>query len=278
MNLLQINWNISPEIFRVGGFALRYYSLMFVLAFIISYYLLSRIFKKENVPQRLLDKLLLYVFIGTLAGARLGHTLFYEFGYYKNHLLEIILPFTFTNDRFEFTGYQGLASHGGAIGILLAVGLYCKKYKQSFLWVMDRLVIVVALSGFFIRVGNFFNSEIIGKPTNHSWGVIFERVDLIPRYPAQLFEAFSYLLIFGLLWLIYRRKGINLPKGFLFGLFLILVFTVRFFIEFLKENQEPFEAAWPLNLGQLLSLPFILVGLFFVFNGWDKIKNNEKNF
>ncbi len=274
---LQIRWNINPEIFHIRDFGLRYYSLMFVLAFLVSYYLLSHIFKKENIPQRLLDKLLLYVFIGTLAGARLGHTLFYEFGYYKNHLLEIILPFTFKNGHFDFTGYQGLASHGGALGILLVVALYCKKYKQSFLWVMDRLVIVVSLSGFFIRVGNFFNSEIIGKPTGHSWGVIFERVDLIPRYPAQLFEAFSYLLIFGLLWLIYRTKRVLLPKGFLFGLFLILVFTARFLIEFVKENQEPFEASWSLNLGQILSLPFILAGLFFVFYGWNKVSNDEKS-
>lgn len=274
---LQIRWNINPEIFHIGGFGLRYYSLMFVLAFVFSYYLLSHIFKKENVPHRLLDKLLLYVFIGTLAGARLGHTLFYEFGYYKDHLLEIILPFTVTNGHFEFTGYQGLASHGGAIGILIAVALYCKKYKQSFLWVMDRLVIVVALAGFFIRVGNFFNSEIIGKPTNLRWGVIFERIDLIPRHPAQLYEALSYLLIFGVLWLIYKSKAMASSKGFLFGLFLILVFTARFLIEFVKENQEPFESALPLNLGQLLSLPFILIGIYFVFYGKKQITNNEKN-
>ncbi|MGN6539358.1 MAG: prolipoprotein diacylglyceryl transferase [Ginsengibacter sp.] len=267
MQLLYTYWNIDPEIFRIGAFGLRYYSVLFVLAFIASYYLLTRIFKKENVPQRLLDKLFLYVFIGTLAGARLGHTLFYEFGYYKNHLLEIILPFTFTNGRFEFTGYQGLASHGAALGILLAVVLYCKKYRQSFLWVMDRLVIAVALSGFFIRVGNLFNSEIIGKPTKYSWGIIFERADLIPRYPAQLFEAFSYLLIFVLLWIIYKRKTIHLRKGFLFGLFLILVFTARFLIEFVKEKQEAFEAAWSLNLGQILSLPFILTGVFFLIHG-----------
>ena len=262
---LQIRWNINPEIFHIGGFGLRYYSLMFGLAFIVSYYLLSRIFKKENVPQRYLDKLLLYVFIGTLAGARLGHTLFYEFGYYKNHLLEIILPFTFTNGQFEFTGYQGLASHGGAVGILLAVALYCKKYKQSFLWIIDRLVIVVALSGFFIRVGNFFNSEIIGKSTGHTWGVIFERVDLIPRYPAQLFEAFSYLIIFFVLWKLYQVKGQQLQKGFLFGLFLVLVFSARFLIEFTKENQEAFENALVINLGQILSIPFILTGLYFIF-------------
>ncbi len=162
--MLQINWNVNPEIFRIGGFALRYYSLMFLPAFLLSYFLLNKIFKKENVSELLLKKLFIYVFLGTVIGARLGHTLFYEFGYYKNHLLEIILPFKITHGQFDFTGYQGLASHGGAIGILLAVALYCKKYKQSFLWVIDRLVIVVSLSGFFIRVGNFFNSEIIGKP------------------------------------------------------------------------------------------------------------------
>ncbi len=169
-----------------------------------------------------------------------------------------------TNGHFELTGYEGLASHGGAIGILLAVALYCRKYKQSFLWVIDRLVIVVALAGFFIRIGNFFNSEIIGRPTNLPWSVIFERVDLIPRHPAQLYEAFSYLFIFGVLWLIYKKKGLHLPKGFLFGLFLVLVFAARFVIEFAKENQEPFEAGLLLNLGQILSIPFILVGLYFI--------------
>jgi prolipoprotein diacylglyceryltransferase len=154
IHFLFVNWNVNPKIFRVGGFALRYYSLMFLAAFFFSYLVLSKIYKRGNIPIILLNKLLLYVLIGTLVGARLGHTLFYEFGYFKNHLLEIILPFRIQNGKFEFTGYRGLASHGGAIGILLAVALYCKKYKQSFLWVIDRLVIVVALSGFFIRLGN----------------------------------------------------------------------------------------------------------------------------
>ncbi|MEP7231580.1 MAG: prolipoprotein diacylglyceryl transferase [Ginsengibacter sp.] len=265
MWLQQIIWNVNPEIFHIGGFGLRYYSLMFGVAFLISYQLLSFIFKKENVPHRLLEKLFIYVFIGTLVGARLGHTLFYEFGYYKNHLLEIILPFKITHGQFELTGYQGLASHGGAIGILLAVVFYCRKYKQSFLWVLDRLVIVVALSGFFIRIGNLFNSEIIGKPGNVSWAFIFERVDLIPRHPAQLYEAISYLFIFFLLWGIYKKKSEFLKKGLLLGLFLVLLFTVRFLIEFVKENQEAFENALPINMGQILSIPFILVGLYFIF-------------
>ena len=200
-----------------------------------------------------------------MVGARLGHTLFYEFGYYKNHLFEIILPFRIQNGNFEFTGYQGLASHGGAIGILLAVALYCKKYKQSFLWVIDRLVIVVALSGFFIRLGNLFNSEIIGKPADLPWAFVFERVDFIPRHPAQLYEAFFYLVIFCTLWMVYNKRRQQLKKGFLFGLFLILLFSVRFMIEFLKENQESFENRLLINMGQILSLPFILTGLYFVF-------------
>ena len=159
---LQITWNINPEIFKIDGFALRYYSIMFALAFYFSYLILSKIYRKENVSAHLLNKLAIFVFIGTLAGARLGHTLFYEFGYYKHHPLEIILPFRINSDgKFEFTGYQGLASHGGAIGIFVAVVWYCRKYKQSFLWVIDRLVIVVALSAFFIRIGNLFNSAML---------------------------------------------------------------------------------------------------------------------
>lgn len=260
--LLHISWNINPEIFRVGGFALRYYSVMFLFAFLFSYLLLSAIYKRENVSVALLNKLSIFIFIGTIAGARLGHTLFYEFGYYKEHLLEIILPFRITNGKFELTGYQGLASHGGAIGIIVAVALYCRKYKQSFLWIMDRLVIVVALSAFFIRVGNLFNSEIIGQPTDVPWSFIFERVDMIPRHPAQLYEALSYLVIFCVLWYLYKSKAKQFSNGFLLGCFLTMLFTVRFLIEFVKENQEAFENTISLNMGQILSIPFILVGVY----------------
>ena len=264
-SFLNIHWNINPEIFRIGGFAIRYYSLMFAAAFYFSYQILSKIYKRESISIHLLDKLAIFLILGTLIGARLGQGFFYEFGYYKNHLLEIILPFSIQQGKFEWTGYQGLASHGGAIGILIALAWYCKKYKQPFLWVIDRLVIVVALSGFFIRIGNLFNSEIIGKQTNVFWAFIFERVDLIPRHPAQLYEAICYLFIFFILWNLYNKKVSHLPKGFLFGLFLILVFSVRFLMEFLKENQEVFENALSINMGQILSIPFILVGLYFVF-------------
>lgn len=263
-SFLNIQWNINPEIFRIGGFAVRYYSLMFAAAFYFSYRILSKIYKREIVSIHLLDKLAIFIILGTLIGARLGQVFFYEFGYYKSHLLEIILPFSLQQGKFEWTGYQGLASHGGAIGILIALAWYCKKYKQPFLWVIDRLVIVVALSAFFIRVGNLFNSEIIGKPTNLPWAFIFERVDFIPRHPAQLYEAVCYLIIFFVLWNIYKKHGLQLKPGFLFGLFLILVFSVRFLIEFLKEIQEVFENTLPINMGQILSIPFILVGLYFV--------------
>lgn len=261
--LLQIYWDINPEIFRIGGFGLRYYSLFFGLAFYLSYLILAKIYIKESASIDLLSKLTIYVFLGTLIGARLGQVFFYEFGYYKNHLLEIILPFRFnSNAGFEFTGYQGLASHGAAIGIFTAIIFYCRKYNQSFLWISDKLAIIVPLAGFFIRLGNLFNSEIIGKPFNGDWAFVFVRIDTLPRHPTQLYEAIGYLITFCILWTIHRSKQLN--KGFLFGLFLILIFTVRFFIEFFKENQEAFEKTMPLNMGQILSIPLILVGLYYI--------------
>ncbi len=263
--LLQFKWNISPEIFRIGGFALRYYSLMFGLAFICSYWVLSKIYKDEKVSIELLNKLVIYVFAGTLIGARLGQVLFYEFSYYENHLLEIILPFHINpGGNFEWTGYQGLASHGGAIGILIAVWLYCKKYKQSFLWVMDRLGIVVAFSGLFIRTGNLFNSEIIGKPSEVPWAFVFERVDTIPRHPTQLYEAVLYFAVFIFLLILYKKKSRQFKNGALFGYFLIMLFSIRFCIEFFKQNQEAFENYLPINIGQILSIPFIILGICLV--------------
>ncbi len=262
MIIININWDVNPEIFRLGGFALRYYSLFFALAFLLSYAIMARIFKKENVPGEYLNRLSIFLGVGTILGARLGHTLFYEFSYYKNHLLEIFLPFRIENGKFELTGYQGLASHGAAIGIIIAVVWYCRKYKQSFLWIMDRLVIVVALSAFFIRIGNLFNSEIIGKPSNASWAFVFEREDMVPRHPAQLYEAILYLFIFGILLFLYKGNIQKRRDGFIFGSFLIMLFTVRFLVEFVKENQETFENTLPINMGQILSIPFILIGLY----------------
>lgn len=260
-----MNWNINPEIFHIGGFALRYYSVLFGIAFLLGYLLMKRMFQKEGLDEQTINPLLIYIVVGTIIGARLGQVIFYEFDYYKHHLLEGVFPFRISSKGFEWTGYQGLASHGGAIGILIALVLYCRKYRQDFLRTIDKLVIAVALAGFFIRTGNLFNSEIIGKPTDVPWAFIFERVDFIPRHPSQLYEAIVYLLIFFVLWKLYQTKGLQLKKGFLFGLFLVLVFSARFLIEFTKENQEAFENTLPINMGQTLSLPFIIVGAFLIF-------------
>lgn len=256
-----IMWDINPEMFNLGFFSLRYYTLCFLLAFVVSYILMLRFFKRENKSQELLDQLSIYIFLGTLLGARLGHCLFYEFDYYKDHPLEMILPYTYINGKFTLTGFHGLASHGGAIGILVGLYLFCRKTKTNFLWLADRLVIVVAIAGAFVRLGNFFNSEIIGLPSDLPWAVIFAKVDAIPRHPAQLYEAIAYIGIFILLWIMYHKKS-NLKPGLLLGVFFVTLFGARFFLEFFKENQEAFEESMQYNMGQLLSIPFILIGLY----------------
>lgn len=270
MQVLQIIWNTDPEIVRIGSFSLRYYSLLFAIAFWLGYVVLKKIYAKEGRGEAQLNPLLFYVIAGTVIGARLGQVLFYEFGYYKDHILEMVFPFRIREGAFEWTGYQGLASHGGAVGILIAVGLYGRKYKFPLLWVLDRLVIVVALGGFFIRLGNFFNSEILGLPSSLPWAVVFARVDTLARHPAQLYEALAYLATFSGLWWWYRRGG-GLKKGRLFGTFLVLVFSARFLIEFIKADQEAFESRMVLNMGQLLSIPFLLAGLYFMLR-----ENQEK--
>lgn len=281
MELLFIKWNVNPEIFRIGGFALRYYSVMFAIAFALGYLVVKSMYQKEGLRLELLNPLLIYIIVGTLIGARLGQVFFYEFEYFKQHPFEIIFPFRISNKGFEWTGYQGLASHGGAIGVLIAIALFCKKYHQHFLRLADKIVVAVALAGFFIRTGNLFNSEIIGKPTEVSWAFIFGRVDLLPRHPSQVYEAIAYLFIFFVLWTLYKRKGVELKKGFLFGLFLAPVFTARFLIEFTKENQETFEGRLPINMGQILSIPFILIGLYFIFrndrSGQDHLQTKEES-
>ncbi|MBD1431687.1 MULTISPECIES: prolipoprotein diacylglyceryl transferase [Sphingobacterium] len=259
-----IHWNIDPIIFEIGSFGLRYYALCFLAAFVVSYILMLKIFKREGKTQELLDQLSIYIFLGTLIGARLGHCLFYEFDYYSQHPLEMILPFRMVDGSFQLTGFQGLASHGGAIGILLALWLFSRKTKTNFMWITDRLIIVVPLAGAFVRLGNFFNSEIIGLPTAMPWGVVFERVDMVARHPAQLYEAIAYVIIFIILWTMYQKNA--KPKaGYLFGIFLVLLFGARFVLEFYKENQEAFEDSMKFNMGQLLSIPFMIGGLYLIF-------------
>ena len=254
-----ITWDVSPEIFSIGPISIRWYGLLFAASFLIGFQIMTKIFKKENKSQKDLNDLLWYMIIGTIVGARLGHCLFYNPEYYLSNPIEILK-----------TWKGGLASHGAAIGIVSAIYLYSKKkVGQSFLWVMDRVVITVALAGFFIRTGNLMNSEILGKVTDVPWAFKFVNayVDnpMLPRHPAQLYEALSYLVIFIVLFIIYQRSYKQIKDGFLFGLFLVLIFTARFLIEFLKEIQSAFEAGMALNMGQLLSIPLIIWGFYLIF-------------
>ena len=260
MILNAIHWNIDPVMFNIGSFGLRYYSLGFLIAFVLGYYIIYRMFKHEGVNLKYLDSLIVYIFLAVLIGARLGHCLFYEPDYFctSEHWVEIFWPF----HNGHFTGFQGLASHGAAIGIVTAMWLYWKRYKLNAWWFFDRLVIVVALGGAFIRLGNLFNSEIYGVETTLPWGFVFERNgETVPKHPTQLYESFSYLIIFAVsLWYYIRKKG-QFKTGTIFGWWLVALFGVRLLIEFVKNNQVDFEAGMALNMGQLLSIPFIVGGL-----------------
>lgn len=258
-------WNTDPVIFWItDSFPLKYYGLFFVIGLLLGYQIVKWIYNKEKIPVENLDKLATYIFIGTLLGARLGHVLFYQPDYYFDHPLEIFLPIQETNGSYEFIGFQGLASHGGALGVLIAIIWYSIKYKTKLLWILDRVAIAIPVAGTFIRLGNFMNSEIYGKPTNGNWGVVFQRDDLIPRHPTQLYEAISYLLIFAILMYTYKKSKNKKFNGILFGVFLILLFLARFIIEFFKENQVAFENQMTLNMGQWLSLPFIIAGILLI--------------
>jgi len=259
MLALSITWNPSPEIFEIGGFAVRWYGLLFALSFFFGYLIMQRFFLKEEVPLKLLDELTTYMILGTIVGARLGHVFFYEPEWYLAHPWKILKVWE-----------GGLASHGAGIGIILAIVIFSYVRKRPFFWIMDRIVIVAALSGFLIRTGNLMNSEIYGEPTSLPWGFLFLRSSvpgdaLVARHPTQIYEGLSYLAIFFYLWWLYYRKDGKPPPGLLFGLFLILVFGVRFLFEFIKEPQVGFEQGMALNLGQLLSIPFVLMGCIFVY-------------
>lgn len=250
-----ITWDFNPDIFHLGPFTIRWYGVLFALGFVIGLKIMQHIFKSENKSEKILNDLFWYVIIGTILGARLGHCFFYAPEYYLTHPLEIIK-----------TWEGGLASHGAAIGILLAVYLLVRKYKElTFLWVMDKVVITVALAAVLIRTGNFLNSEIIGKPTDGSWGVIFASLDNIPRHPTQLYEAFAYLITFLTLGFIYYKTKGKFKEGLLFSLFVIMIFGFRFIVEFFKENQSVFESGMPINMGQLLSIPLVLAGIIILY-------------
>lgn len=257
---LAIHWNVDPILFHIGGFGLRWYSLCFLVAFLLGYYIIERMFKREGVKEDYLSSLFLYIFLAILFGARLGHCLFYEPDYFltSEHWVEIFWPFA----DGHYTGFQGLASHGAAIGILVSLWLYWRKYGLNPWWFLDRLVIVVALGGAFVRLGNLFNSEIYGVETTLPWGFVFEREgETVPKHPTQLYESLSYFIIFGVSYWYYLRKNGRFKTGTIFGWWLVALFGVRLLIEFVKNDQVDFEAGMALNMGQLLSLPFIIGGL-----------------
>jgi prolipoprotein diacylglyceryl transferase len=271
-----IRWNIDPEITNFIGISLRYYGILFVTGLILSYYLLQKIYKLEGIPVQKLEKLTMYAFIGIIAGARLGHCLFYQPDYFLKHPIEMFLPIEHLPEGgYKFVGYQGLASHGGTIGLFLALWLYCRKTKESFVKTLDMVAIVAPLAAFFIRMANLMNSEIIGTPTNVPWAFIFVREDNIPRHPAQLYEAISYIMIFALTTHLYFRNRDKLKKGFMFGLAVALIFTARFFIEFIKEKQVPFEEQMTLDMGQILSIPLVILAVGYIIYA---IKKNKPAF
>ena len=269
-----INWDVEPQIFK--GFNLGYYNLLFVFGIVICAIIIKRIFESENISETVFTKLFYYCMFGIIIGARLGHCLFYEPEYYLIHPMEMIFPFTFENGKFIFTGYRGLASHGGVIGMLCAIFLFSRNTGLNYLKTLDYIAIVAPLGSSFIRIGNLMNSEIIGKATNVSWAFVFHRVDSTPRHPAQLYEAIAYLIMFVIMWVLFKKKGmISLQRGFYFGLVLFMIFTFRFFIEFLKERQVSFESGMFIDMGQILSIPLILIGLFYTFRKNKHLLTNK---
>lgn len=305
INTLNIVWN-PPTGIDLGFFVIRYYSLMFVIAFGLGWYIMKRIFENEKESLEKLDSLFIWTVLSTLIGARLGHVLFYDWEYYRNHLSEIFLPFRFTPE-FEFTGFQGLASHGAAISIVIAMYFFSKNIMQrSLLWILDRIVIPVSSGAIFVRFGNFFNSEIVGKETDFQLGIQFVRdhysladavnvtqnsnpnqayksiatdpkfaelLQQVPiKHPAQLYEAFCYIFVFVILYFLYWKTTIKEKSGFLFGLFLVLLWSVRFVVEYVKESQGGFESALGLfSTGQWLSIPFIFVGFYYIFTAEEPV-------
>ncbi|GMQ82718.1 MAG: prolipoprotein diacylglyceryl transferase [Rhodothermia bacterium] len=244
-------WNVDRVLIELGPFSIKWYGLLFATGFLIGYEIIRRIYVLEEKPEEDLGRLLVYMLVATVVGARLGEVVFYNPDYYFSHPFEILKVWK-----------GGLASHGGGIGIGIGLYLYSRsRDAQPYLWLLDRIAIPTALAGALIRLGNFFNSEIIGDPTDVPWAVVFSRVDSLPRHPAQLYESVAYVLIFAVLYSIYRRRGRSVPDGLLLGLFFLMVFSARFFIEYVKAQQAAYILPVPLSVGQLLSIPAILLGI-----------------
>ena len=268
MYALEIVWDPSIGINITENFTIRYYSLMWIVAFTVGHYVMKKIYFKEIIKEESLDSLFIYVILGTIIGARLGHVIFYEPNRFQDDFLSVFLPFSF-NPSFKFTGFMGLASHGAAIGIIYSMYLYNKNVlKKNILWILDRIIVPVSIGAVFIRIGNFFNSEIIGYKTDSIFGVVFKNLEEVEaRHPAQLYEAFGYLMIFIIVYLTYWKTTKVSKPGYMFGLFLILLWTTRFIVEFFKEAQVAGREDWILgmNTGQTLSIPFILLGFYYMF-------------
>ncbi|MEO6346362.1 MAG: prolipoprotein diacylglyceryl transferase [Aquaticitalea sp.] len=274
MLFLQIFWDPSKGIDVFNIFTLHYYSMMWIVAFILGFFITKRIYKNEGQTDESMDSLFIYSVLGIMIGARLGHVIFYQPELFKEDFFSIFLPFSFKNG-IHFTGFQGLASHGAAIGMIISMYIYNRKIlHKSVIWILDRVVIPVASGAVFVRIGNFINSEIVGKPTGTDYGVVFvQNGENFARHPAQLYEGFCYIFVFLILFYFYWKTKKSEQQGFLFGLFLVLLWTVRFFVEFLKEPQgDEYFTMLGLNTGQLLSIPFILIGLYFMFAYKPKVK------
>ncbi|PIS09836.1 MAG: prolipoprotein diacylglyceryl transferase [Bdellovibrio sp. CG10_big_fil_rev_8_21_14_0_10_47_8] len=257
-----IHWNVSPEIFELGPLRVRWYGLMFLTGFSLGYQGMKKICQWEGLPVEKLDSLLVHLVLGTTIGARLGHCLFYDPVYYLSNPLEILKIWE-----------GGLASHGGGVGVIIATWMFMRKNPEFHLWwLLDRLAIFTVMTGGFIRIGNLMNSEILGKPTDGTWGVIFERVNQVPRHPAQVYESLCYFVIFAISYWVYLKFKEKTPQGLIFGFVLAAIFTCRFFIEFVKEIQSPFEQDMIINMGQMLSIPFVAFGLFFMLRALRVIK------
>jgi len=274
-SLSYIIWNPNLFAFYIGSFGIRWYSLCWGIGLALAYILVRRLYKEQKIKDEYFDPLLLYCFVGILAGARLGHCLFYQPEYFLSsweHAVEMIVPMHHMADgSWKYVGYEGLASHGGTIGLIIALYLYYRRTHLNLWIVLDNIAIATPITACFIRLGNLMNSEIIGKVTDVPWAFIFEKVDKVPRHPGQLYEAIAYAVFFFVGWYLYRHKPQKVGTGFFFGLCLTLIFTFRFFIEYTKDIQVDFESGMFLNMGQLLSIPFVIIGIACMTGGkWMK--------
>lgn len=274
-DLLFVYWNPSEIMFHIGSFGIRWYSMCWLVGLLLGYLLMQRLYKEQKIPDEKFEPLFLYIFLSVLIGARLGHCLFYQPEYFLGsweHFIEMIVPMHHMPDgSWKFVGYEGLASHGGVIGMLIAIWLYSRRAKVPVWVVLDNMGICSCVTATFIRLGNLMNSEIIGKVTDVPWAFIFERVDQYPRHPGQLYEALSYACFFFVIFLAYRKNKQKVGTGYFFGMCLALVFVARFFIEYTKDIQVDFEAGMLLDMGQLLSIPFIILGVAVMIGGnWMK--------